>query len=205
MDIISKYKYKNEGGSPSHSFLLPKTIQILESLNYPCKRIFEVGCGNGFIANELSKKGWNVSGVDPSREGICLAKNYYPDLDLNIGSAYDRLSDIYGKFPIVLSIEVIEHLYDPRSYLKELYNLLDDRGTLIISTPFHGYWKNLLLSLTGKMDQHFTALWDNGHIKFWSKKTLSLILQESGFNHIKFYLVGRIPPFSKSMIVVIQK
>ena len=72
----------------------------------------------------------------------------------------------------------------------------------IISTPYHGYWKNLALAITGKMDAHFTALWDHGHIKFWSMKTLSELLYEAGFVNIRFERVGRIPPLAKSMIAV---
>jgi 2-polyprenyl-6-hydroxyphenyl methylase/3-demethylubiquinone-9 3-methyltransferase len=55
------------------------------------------------------------------------------------------------------------------------------------------------------MDAHFTALWDNGHIKFWSFKTLKQLLEEFGFIDIKFYRVGRIPIIGKSMIVIATK
>jgi hypothetical protein len=41
-----------------------------------------------------------------------------------------------------------------------------------IMTPCHGYFKNLLLALTGKLDAHHDPLWDHGHIKFWSVPTL---------------------------------
>lgn len=75
----------------------------------------------------------------------------------------------------------------------------------IISTPYHGYWKNLALALSGKMDAHFTALWDHGHIKFWSIDTLRRLLQEAGFAEIRFLRVGRIPPLAKSMIAVARK
>jgi 2-polyprenyl-6-hydroxyphenyl methylase/3-demethylubiquinone-9 3-methyltransferase len=37
----------------------------------------------------------------------------------------------------------------------------------VISTPFHGYWKNIALAVSGKFDDHFTALWNGGHIKFF--------------------------------------
>ncbi|MFN3682011.1 MAG: hypothetical protein ACK4VP_08235, partial [Nitrospira sp.] len=75
-------------------------------------------------------------------------------------------------------------------------------GVAIVSTPYHGYWKNLALALSGKMDAHFTALWDHGHIKFWSIRTLRQLLQEAGFSEIRFLRVGRIPPLAKSMIAV---
>ena len=82
---------------------------------------------------------------------------------------------------------------------------MEPGGHLILSTPYHGYWKNLALAITGNMDQHFTALWDHGHIKFWSIKTLGLLLREVGFSNVSFVRVGRIPVLAKSMIAVAEK
>jgi len=61
------------------------------------------------------------------------------------------------------------------------------------------------MALSGKMDAHFTALWDHGHIKFWSIRTLSILLEEVGFRDLQFERVGRIPPLAKSMIAVAQR
>lgn len=61
------------------------------------------------------------------------------------------------------------------------------------------------MALSGKLDQHFTALWDHGHIKFWSMRTLSILLEEAGFRNIRFERVGRIPALVKSMISVAHK
>ena len=58
---------------------------------------------------------------------------------------------------------------------------------------------------TGKLDAHFTALWDHGHIKFWSAKTLSQLFAEVGFVQPTFEYCGRMYPLSKSMIAVARK
>lgn len=100
---------------------------------------------------------------------------------------------------------MVEHVYAPRLYAKTTFDLLQPGGVAIISTPYHGYWKNLVMALTGKMDSHFTALWDHGHIKFWSMKTLSALLSEAGFVDIRFKRVGRIPVLAKSMIAIAKK
>jgi 2-polyprenyl-6-hydroxyphenyl methylase/3-demethylubiquinone-9 3-methyltransferase len=191
----------------SHGFLLPAVTRLLESLELPTKekRIFELGCGNGSVANELTRSGWDVTGVDPSEEGIKQARANFPDLKLSSGSAYDDLNDQYGQFPVVLSLEVVEHVYAPRYYARTVFDLLTKGGTAIVSTPYHGYWKNLVMALTGKMDNHFTALWDHGHIKFWSENTLTQLLQEAGFRSIRFERVGRIRTLAKSMIAVAKK
>jgi 2-polyprenyl-6-hydroxyphenyl methylase/3-demethylubiquinone-9 3-methyltransferase len=105
----------------------------------------------------------------------------------------------------VLSLEVVEHVYFPRKYASTLFSLVEPGGVAIISTPYHSYMKNLALALSGKMDAHFTALWDNGHIKFWSKRTLTSLLEEAGFVDIEFVLAGRIAPLAKSMIAIARR
>jgi 2-polyprenyl-6-hydroxyphenyl methylase/3-demethylubiquinone-9 3-methyltransferase len=100
---------------------------------------------------------------------------------------------------------VIEHVFLPRQFVRRIFDLLEPGGTALISTPYHGYWKNLALALTGKMDAHYTALWDYGHIKFWSINTLTAVLTEAGFEVLRVLPVGRIRPLAKSMLAVARR
>lgn len=202
------YRYRDALPACSHDYLLPLVLKELEAVrrNNPLAvRLFDLGCGNGSVANILSNVGWEVWGVDPSIEGIAQARKSYPNLRLEVGSGYEDLAALYGQFPVVTSLEVVEHVYSPRQYASTLFDLLEDGGIAIVSTPFHGYFKNLVLAFTGRMDAHFTALWDNGHIKFWSVKTLTMLLREAGFKNIRFSFAGRIPILAKSMVAVAQK
>ena len=72
------------------------------------------------------------------------------------------------------------------------------------NSNYHGYLKNIALALSGKMDSHFTALWDGGHIKFFSIKTLNELFSEQDVSKIKVLRVGRIPVFAKSMVAVVR-
>lgn len=206
---IAGYRWNSAELTCAHDYLLPavlhETGRLLAKIPAGGGRLFELGCGNGSVANALSKQGWDVTGVDPSTEGIAQANAGYPHLKLQEGSAYDDLAASYGRFPVVTSLEVVEHVYSPRRYTATMFSLLEPGGTAIISTPYHGYWKNLALALTGKMDAHFTALWDHGHIKFWSFKTLSILLAEAGFVGFRYKRVGRVPSLAKSMIVIARR
>lgn len=203
----SEYIYTDGALNESHAYLLPAVSEILASLALPPerRRIFELGCGNGAVADALTRIGYRVTGIDASAQGIEQARRAYPALALHLGSAYDPLRQQYGTFPVVLSLEVVEHLYAPRTFARNLFDLLEPAGTAIVSTPYHGYWKNLALAITGKLDNHFTALWDHGHIKFWSMTTLRRLLQEAGFRSVEFRRVGRIPLLAKSMIAIATK
>jgi len=205
---IAGYHWADAELTPSHAYLLPALLREMSAprINSSAeRRVFELGCGNGSVANVLSKNGWDVTGVDPSSEGIASANTQWPELKLYEGSAYDDLVARFGAYPVVTTLEVVEHVYFPRHYARTLFSLLEPGGIAIVSTPFHGYWKNLALAVTGRMDAHFTALWDHGHIKFWSIKTLGELLQEAGFIDIRFERVGRIPALAKSMIAIARK
>lgn len=200
---LDGYHWDSAALTAAHDYLLPAVLRELRE--FQPGRLFDLGCGNGSVANVLAQHGWDVTGVDPSAEGIAFANASYPHLKLYRGSAYDDLVALYGRFPVVVSLEVVEHVYYPRRWAATLYGLLEPGGAAIVSTPYHGYFKNLALALSGKMDAHFTALWDHGHIKFWSIKTLRQLLQEAGFSGIRFRRVGRIPPLAKSMLAVARK
>lgn len=199
------YRWSDAEPSASHRYLLPTVLRLLEGLHPAKRRLLDIGCGNGALSAAIAERGWEVVGVDPSQEGIAVASQAYPAIRFHAGSAYDDLRSKLGTFPVVISLEVVEHVYAPRSYAAGLHDVLDPGGTAILSTPYHGYLKNLALALTGRLDAHFTALWDHGHIKFWSERTLTLLLKEAGFMVQGFERVGRISPLAKSMIVQCSK
>ncbi len=165
-------------------------------------KILDAGCGNGSMAGYLLQKGFQVAGGDISASGIGHARKMYPEVKFEIISVYEDLSACFGDdWDVIISCEVIEHLYDPRRFISNLKKALKPGGLLIISTVYHGYLKNILLALSGKLDQHFTVLWDGGHIKFWYQKTIRILLKEYGFTDLEFHNAGRVPFIWKSMVV----
>jgi 2-polyprenyl-6-hydroxyphenyl methylase/3-demethylubiquinone-9 3-methyltransferase len=105
---------------------------------------------------------------------------------------------------LFLQCHFVEHVYTPKAYARTLFDLVEPGGTAIVSTPYCGHLKNFALANSGKMDGHFTAPWDYGHIKFWSIPTLTTLLTGAGFLNIRFHGVGRIQALAKSMIAVAE-
>ncbi|MDJ0636645.1 MAG: methyltransferase domain-containing protein [Xenococcaceae cyanobacterium MO_188.B29] len=204
--LLSQYKYSYVNSDPMHhhSYLFASLLGMLsrfENYNQKKLRILDLGCGNGNLTNLIAQQGYKVTGIEQSESGIHFARQNFPNCHFIQGSIYDSVPEELEKsFDIVISAEVIEHLYYPRELVKYARQCIKLGGHLIVTTPYHGYWKNLALSLTGKMDRHFTTLWDGGHVKFFSVKTLSSILQSEGFTDLKFDFAGRIPYFWKSML-----
>ena len=196
------YGYQSAGLGSAHGYLLPG---LLAMLGQPRGPVLDVGCGNGAIARALIAQGYDVYGVDASESGIAIANAVAPGrffvLDVSSGQLPEELAG--KRFDVVISTEVIEHLYDPRGFIAFARQILESGGggEFIVSTPYHGYLKNLALAMAGKFDGHFTVLWDGGHIKFFSRNTLEQMLREQGFEVTGFAGAGRLPYLWKSMLV----
>jgi 2-polyprenyl-3-methyl-5-hydroxy-6-metoxy-1,4-benzoquinol methylase len=200
----NQYGWESALEPDSCSYVQPKVIEILRALGV--QRVCDLGSGNGSLAGNLYDAGWDVVGVEPDGEGVEISRKQYPGISFhNLGVQDDAqivLKAEGGAFDAVVSTEVVEHLYSPHLLPIFARELLNDGGYLIVSTPYHGYLKNLALSIFGKWDSHHTPLWHGGHIKFWSRRTLSYLLEQTGFSVVAFYGVGRVPWLWKSMIIV---
>jgi 2-polyprenyl-6-hydroxyphenyl methylase/3-demethylubiquinone-9 3-methyltransferase len=203
---VSEYRYHDAAPTWANRYLWHHLRQLAQSIRARgASKAFDLGCGNGATVGMLAEMGFSVIGVDPSASGIALAQAAHPSCRFEIGSAYDDLAARFGRFPLVISLEVVEHLYDPKTFAHAVHDLLEAGGIAIISTPYHGYVKNVALALSGKLDAHFTALWDGGHIKFFSIATLRQLLSDAGFHDIRFIRVGRLPFLAKSMIAIARR
>lgn len=100
---------------------------------------------------------------------------------------------------------MIEHLYSPARFLANVRLALKPGGHVILSTPFHGYWKNLLNAVLGRWDHIHTVHWEAGHIKFFSEKTLREALEQARFTEIVFLNAGYVPGIRKSLVVRARK
>lgn len=164
-------------------------------------KLLDIGCGNGSLTARFQKIGLDCTGIDYSESGIQMASKANPDVTFFQSSTDQPLPDnLCNSFDIVTSVEVIEHLLLPRDLFKRAKEALKPNGIFLITTPYHGFLKNLLLALTNKFDSHWHPLRDYGHVKFFSRRTLEMLLDEQGFVIEDFRRVGRIPPLARSML-----
>ncbi len=184
--------------------LYPAVLNLIRQHNG--KRVLDIGCGTGALSRLLAGIGCKVVGMDPSTTGIAAARGIVPQARFYELGVYDDPALIAERdFDCVVSTDVIEHLFYPAYLPRFVAAKLKSGGILILSTPYHGYLKNLALSLCGRWDPHFTPLWDGGHIKFWSRVTLSQLLATNGFQVVAFRGIGRAPWLWKDMVLVARK
>jgi len=204
---VDNYGWESADAPQSCDYILPAVLPIISELQ-GVKRVLDLGSGNGRLCAELYRSGYHVSGVEFDKQGVEVSRSRYPEIPFhNFGVQDDpaALLKLEEPFDVIVSTEVIEHLYAPHLLPRYASAVLRDGGYLVISTPYHGYLKNFALSLFNGWDKHHTTLWHGGHIKFWSRTTLAQLLQENGFKPIGFQGVGRVPYLWKSMLLIAQK
>lgn len=209
--ILVNYNWE-EPKTCAHDYLVGTLVRTLDRVNVPeTAQILDAGCGGGYVMSELYRRGYeNVWGVDASASGIETSQKSFPEIKdrFEIHDAYeDGLPNLFpeGDYDLVISVEVIEHLYSPKKYLENINRWLKPGGHVLITTPYHGYLKNLAIALINGFDFHFNPLWDGGHVKFFSKNTICKILRDTNFEPIDFTGSGRLPYLWKSMVIVAKK
>jgi 2-polyprenyl-3-methyl-5-hydroxy-6-metoxy-1,4-benzoquinol methylase len=183
--------------------ITPALLKRVQSLKP--RRILDLGCGNGALAGCLASCGFSVCGTDMSASGMAIAQQSYPKVSFFESQMGDPLpASERGTCDLVISTEVIEHLPFPRQIFARAREALVPGGSLILTTPYHGYLKNLAIALTGRFDEHWHPLKDFGHVKFFSPDTLRELFVEERFQVTEIARLGRIAPFAKSMMMVAQ-
>ncbi len=94
--------------------------------------ILEIGCGPGFFLNEAKKRGWKVTGIDPSPKAIKFVKKNFKIKAFNTN--YENIDNyLDSKFDLIYNHGVIEHISDANLFFKKIKKLLK-RGGLFFSS-----------------------------------------------------------------------
>ncbi len=129
----------------------------------------DIGCGSGFLLDELSRRGVNAIGIEPNRDLIRLSKKRNVALTILEGRAEDIGSILKEKVRTAILIDVLEHIEDDEGFLKTLAPHIENGGEVIIVVPAYPF-------LFGIRDRKY------GHYRRYSKQMLRQRLQESGFS-----------------------
>ena len=133
------------------------------------------------MMRRLQDADFQMTAIEPDVEGYQTAKQASPEVEVHNLGVYDDAFSL-GNFDavMVISSEVIEHLYDRAASLRLACRHLETDGSVVLSCPCHGYAKNLLLSLANRWDDHLQPARVGGHIKLWSHRTMGSFLEANG-------------------------
>lgn len=197
--MADTYEYFGRDPDCTADYLWDAALQFLGD---PPARILEIGCGNGAFSRRLMALGFDAFGFDESGSGIEISKVSADADRFWVQSVYEEgQAEKHERFDAVVSLEVIEHLAQPRALLRLARRVLGPGGRLILTTPYHGHLKNLAIVASGRFDRHFSPLWDLGHLRFFSFRTMRTLLEQESFLVVRQEGVGRVPLLWKSLIV----
>ena len=137
------------------------------------------GCGLGWGSYLISDYPQEIISIDINQKVVNFARKTWKDSKLNFEthSVLDLIT-LNKKFDVILGFELIEHLTfsDGRRYLDQVFNTLNRKGVLILSSSFPA----------SKEEAKILEKQNKYHLKIFTKSELKLIVREIGFRKIKF-------------------
>jgi 2-polyprenyl-6-hydroxyphenyl methylase/3-demethylubiquinone-9 3-methyltransferase len=143
------------------------------------KKALDVGCGAGLLAEPLARLGAEMTALDAAPETIAAARHHAAGQGLAIDYHVGGVEAFEGSFDLVTSMEVIEHVTDPRAFVAGLAKLLAAEGLLVLSTPNRTSRSRLMMITLGEGTGRIpkgTHDWD----KFLTPDELTALLAEVG-------------------------
>ncbi len=164
------YAYKPSADS-SHGMVLD-LIPMTGSL-----RVLDVGCGPGWVASELRRRGHHVTGVDlVADEGIAERTDRFFEADLEHG-----LPDaVGGGYDVVIAADVIEHVRNPDDLMADLASRMSNTGMIVASVPNFGHWYPRGRTAAGLFDYDQRGILDRTHVRFFTRRSFRRAVANTG-------------------------
>jgi 2-polyprenyl-3-methyl-5-hydroxy-6-metoxy-1,4-benzoquinol methylase len=96
-------------------------------------RLLDVGCGNGFFIKGLAERGFHAEGIELNRSAVETARAQ--GLNVTVASMEEYIASSHGNYDVVCAMQVLEHIYDVRSFVQTAIQLVRPGGKLIIAVP----------------------------------------------------------------------
>ncbi len=143
--------------------------------------MLDVGCGSGFFLEEAKKRGWNVFGTEYSDALVAISSG--KGITMQQGGLTARTFQGI-EMDVIVSIEVIEHIYNPDEEVQHIHHLLRKGGLFFCTTPnfnaLSRYWLK---------DRYNIIAWPE-HLGYFTRKTLKYLLGRNGFETVSSTTTG---------------
>jgi len=196
-DILKSFYSNSVNYKFFNDYIFPASIDIrrekifkprVETVIKLCKEnkistnsILEIGAGYGLFLEEMKKKDIfkNIMGVEASDSLHERSK----ELGFNVYNGIFEELVIDEKFNVIVSFEVIEHIFNPKSVLINFFDILEDNGLLLMTFPnYNGFDISTLMEVSDTIDHE--------HLNYFNEKSIELLLGEIGFKDIRITTPG---------------
>jgi SAM-dependent methyltransferase len=171
-------------------------------------RLLDIGCGRGELLFVAKRYGWEVSGVDVSKDFADYARNKF-DIEVAVGDIKEMNFELES-FDVITLIAVLDHVHDPQGLVSALSRLLRKGGIVFIETMNNEsiLYKlgDMYYGLTGKkITTNLSPTFPSFQVYGFSKKSMSRLLKAAGFKEFKILIRGGISRTEKFKAASLQE
>ena len=190
-DELAKSWWDPKGDFKSLHQINPLRINFIkERTTLAGKKVLDIGCGGGLLAEVLSDLGAIVTAIDASEKTINVAKAHAKKVGSNVNyikASLEEFSKIEpkAKFDVITCLEMLEHVPDPLQILKKCSDLLNQDGDLFLSTINRNPRSYLFAIIGAEYLLNLLPKGTHDYSKFIKPSELSKWLNKSNLNTIE--------------------
>jgi O-antigen biosynthesis protein len=174
--MASKYETEPvlDDGNTSHALIV--------DLVGTGKRVLDVGCATGYLAEILARRGCEVAGIEADPDAARRAEEFCEKVLVGDVEEMDLESKLEGEtFDVIVFGDVLEHLKDPARALGRLEPFLRDGGYVVASIPNVAHGSVRLALLRGEFRYRRLGLMDDTHLRFFTRQSVERLFEDAGF------------------------
>ena len=137
-ELASRWWDPNSEFKPLHAINPLRMNYISQQINLAGKKVLDIGCGGGILAEAMAHHGANVTAIDLADASLSVAKLHQLesklDIDYRKSSAEQLAEEESDKYDVVTCLEMLEHVPDPSSVVQACKNLVKPGGLVFFST-----------------------------------------------------------------------
>lgn len=161
-------------------------LEVVALVPKDAKYVVDVGCGAGGLGRALKRErpGVEVRGIEIVPEQAERAKKVLDDV--RVGGAEEGMPSHWPRPDCVIFADVLEHLVDPWTALRQWRDILGEGGTIVVSLPNVGHREVLGGVLRGRWDYQEAGILDRTHLRFFTRATALELIESAGFRVVRF-------------------
>jgi 2-polyprenyl-3-methyl-5-hydroxy-6-metoxy-1,4-benzoquinol methylase len=156
------------------------------------KRVLDVGCSSGYLAQPLVERNCTVVGIERDQAAAEVARDICSEV---VVGDVEKLVLPFPResFDVVLCGDLIEHLHDPDGFLERVRPLLAREGLLVLTTPNVANWAIRLGLLFGRWRYTNRGILDRTHLHFFTRRTLVEALERARYRIVELDFTVPVP------------
>ena len=186
-ELAAKWWDKDGEFRPLHQINPLRVGFIEERSSMEGKKVLDVGCGGGILAEALNELGANVTGIDTSENTTGVAKSYSRSIGSDVIYIQNTIEEFISSYPnekfdVITCLEMLEHVPSPNEIIKSCSNLLKDDGNIFFSTINRNPRSYLFAVIGAEYILNLLPKGTHDYEKFIKPSELAKWIREAGLN-----------------------